>query len=308
MFGGGFGQAAVAAAPWAAAIGVALAGGYLWGRRVRRGGSVSSRTHRDIQRARAVVHELDKISTAIRDNLAQHQASLTRFKERIADLGPHDQAAWKSLCNEAHEILKPTLRLATQIACAYDEIRQQTNHLMAFTEIRTDPLTGVRNRRALDEALDALFQLKNRYEQPFSLVIFDLDDFKQVNDEHGHITGDRVLRAVAELLDEHVRETDVMVRFGGEEFVVVMPQTDLDGAAQFCERLRKTVEQNTLAGLQVTVSGGVAMAEESDNAQTLLSRADAALYDAKAAGRNRVHRHCGVDIEPVEPGDAVLHR
>ena len=107
-------------------------------------------------------------------------------------------------------MLKPTLKLAAQFAAAYDEIRQQSNNLMTFTEVRTDPLTGVSNRRALDETLESMFAMMHRYEQPFSVVIVDIDYFKQINDEQGHLYGDRMLKAVARLLDDNVRDTDMV--------------------------------------------------------------------------------------------------
>ena len=111
---------------------------------------------------------------------------MARFKDRVGELsGQNKEAAWHDLCREAEQILKPTLRLAEQISRAYDEIRQQTNHLMSFTEVRTDPLTRVSNRRGLDESLESMFALMDRYDQPFSLAIFDIDHFKQVNDSQG---------------------------------------------------------------------------------------------------------------------------
>ncbi len=192
-------------------------------------------------------------------------------------------------------MLKPTFKLASQLANAYDEIRQQSNHLMTFTEVRTDPLTGVSNRRALDETLVSMFAMMNRYELPFSVVIFDIDHFKKINDDQGHLYGDSILKSVAKLLADNVRDTDVVTRYGGEEFVIVMPQTPITGACIFTDRLRQQVEQN----LPLTISGGVAAAVDGDGPQTLLSRADAALYSAKAAGRNRVFYHSGLDIHPI---------
>ena len=152
--------------------------------------------------------ELEKIAWTVRQSLAKHHASVSRFKERVSRLSDQQQeAAWKDLCREAEDILKPTLQLATQIANAYDEIRQQSANLMTFTEVRTDPLTGVNNRRGLDDALSAQFALMSRYNAVFSLVMFDIDHFKQVNDQEGHLHGDRVLQELARLLDEsHPRD------------------------------------------------------------------------------------------------------
>jgi diguanylate cyclase (GGDEF)-like protein len=194
-------------------------------------------------------------------------------------------------------MIRPTLKLATQLASAYDEIRQQTGYLMSFTEVRTDPLTGVSNRRALDEQLTSHFALMHRYETPFSVVILDIDHFKKINDEQGHLYGDSVLASVAKVLADCVRDTDMVTRYGGEEFVIVMPQTMLEGACVFANRLRERTESK----LPLTVSGGVASAVDGDNAQTLLARADAALYGAKAAGRNQIFYHNGLQIQSYNP-------
>lgn len=253
---------------------------------------------RELKRAKTVARELENIADAVRKNLATHSASISHFKDRVAELGSQQKdAAWQELCSEAEEMLKPTLRLAAQIAHAYDEIRQQSNHLMSFTEVRTDPLTRVSNRRALDETLDTMFSLLNRYDQRFSIVIFDIDHFKRLNDERGHLYGDAALQSVAKEIDTSVRDTDVVARYGGEEFVVVMPHTGIDGACIFADRLRARIEAN----LNLTVSGGVATVDDGDSPQTLLSRADAALYSAKAAGRNRVYRNLGHEIEAILP-------
>jgi diguanylate cyclase len=274
--------------------------GYLIGRRAR-GASVdaSEQSRRELRRAQAVARELEKIALMVQRNLAKHNASISRFKQRVGQLSTEQQDnAWKDLCKEAEEILKPTLDLATQIATAYDQIRQQTNHLMTFTEARTDPLTGVSNRRGLDQMLESQFAIFTRYETPFSLAIFDIDHFKEVNDRQGHLNGDRMLQRVAQLLDQSARETDVVARYGGEEFVVVMPQTGLEGACVFTERMRSVIEKE----MSLTVSGGVAAALDGDTPESLLVRADAALYGAKSAGRNCVFRHTGEQIESaVEP-------
>lgn len=284
--------------PSTVALAVVAVLGYLFGRGARVGQhtSDSEQARRELKRAKAVARELEVISEQIRKSLATHHSSVARFKDRVTELsGEQKEVAWQELCKEAEEMLKPTLRLASQIAHAYDEIRQQTNHLMTFTELRTDPLTRVSNRRALDECLDNMFSLMQRYGQVFSIAIFDIDHFKQVNDERGHVQGDHMLQRVARIIDDNVRDTDVVARYGGEEFVVVMPHTPLDGACIFSERLREKIE----AQLDLTISGGVSQAMESDTPQSLVSRSDAALYGAKAAGRNRVYRHTGADIEPI---------
>lgn len=270
--------------------------GYLFGRRGTVQHNELSHARRELKRAKAVIRELETISEHVRASLAQHQSSMVTFKDRLANLGTGDKTqAWEQLCDEAERILTPTLKLSNEIAQAYDEIRQQTHLLMTFTEVRTDPLTAVSNRRALDETLNNQFAMKSRYQTTFSLIIIDIDHFKEVNDRQGHVYGDDVLREVARHLDDCVRETDLVARFGGEEFVLVLPQTDLGGACILADRVRHLISQQ----MHVTVSGGVAMVIEGDTPGSLLARADSALYTAKSAGRNRIFRHNGHCIEPV---------
>ncbi len=258
------------------------------------------RSRRDLRRAQAVATELEKIAWTVRQSLAKHHTSVSRFKRRVCELNEEQQeTAWKDLCREAEEILKPTLQLATQIANAYDEIRQQSSNLMTFTEVRTDPLTSVNNRRGLDDALSSQFALMARYQAPFSIALFDIDHFKQVNDQLGHVHGDRVLQDLAHLFDDSIRETDIVARYGGEEFVIVMPHTELTGAGVISERLRAKVEKQ----LAVTVSGGVTEAREGETQEALIARADAALYRAKLAGRNRVYTSVEEGSEELVPAD-----
>jgi diguanylate cyclase (GGDEF)-like protein len=256
----------------------------------------ADRSRREVRRAQLVAAELEKIASELRRCLVQHHTSVSSFRNRIGRLDEQEQGAtWKELCREAEQILKPTLQLAGRIASAYDEIRQQSANLMSFTEVRTDPLTGVHNRRGLDEALVGQFAMMHRYDAHFSVAMFDIDHFKALNDREGHLYGDRILRDLANLLNETVRETDVVARYGGEEFVVIMPQTDLEGACLLTERLRAQVEQ----ALPIAVSGGVTEALDGDTQDTLLARTDEALYEAKKAGRNRVYRHTGEALGPV---------
>ncbi len=256
--------------PLPVALAIIAALGYIAGRRSRvHAIHEADKARRELRRAKVVARELEQIAEGVRKHLATHHLSVAKFKDRVTQLSAHEQeTAWQELCGEAEQILKPTLRLAEQIALAYDEIRQQTNQLMTFSEVRTDPLTKVSNRRCLDETLSWLFAMHQRYGDAFSLAIIDIDHFKEVNDKKGHLQGDRTLQAVARLLDETVRDTDVVARYGGEEFVVVLAHTDLADACRFAERVRRLIEEK----LELTISGGVAEALDGDNAQSLLSR------------------------------------
>jgi diguanylate cyclase (GGDEF)-like protein len=291
--------------PVPVALAFLAAVGYLISRQSRTAANdMMLRSRRELKRAQAVAAELEKIAWTVRQSLATHHSSVSRFRERVGRLSDRQQeAAWKELCREAEDVLRPTLQLATQIAHAYDEIRQQSANLMTFTEVRTDPLTGVNNRRGLDDALNAQFAIKMRYNASFALVLFDIDHFKRVNDQQGHLHGDHVLQELAQLLDQSVRETDVVARYGGEEFVVVMPHTDMAGACIFAERLRLRVAEQ----LPITISGGVAAAAENDTQESLVARADAALYSAKTAGRNQIFCHSGEGPEPIVVDKDAVH-
>lgn len=156
-----------------------------------------------------------------------------------------------------------------------------------------DGLTGLLNRRHWESCLEREFARHNRYSNPASLVLFDIDHFKKLNDTYGHQAGDEVIRQVARITREMVRDTDYAGRYGGEEFVVLLADTPLQGASQFAERLRMAIEQLQISheqlSLQCSVSVGVAcIRTDMANHQALIEAADKALYQAKSAGRNQV--------------------
>jgi two-component system cell cycle response regulator len=157
----------------------------------------------------------------------------------------------------------------------------------------TDPLTGLRNRRYLDHHLGRMMEHARESRAPLSLLAFDLDRFKAINDTYGHAAGDAVLKEFARRLDSNTRSVDLIARTGGEEFLVAMPDASIDDARIAAERVRRAVEKPVFAvdgaELSVTVSVGVAALRRSDRApRGLIERADAALYRAKHSGRNRV--------------------
>ena len=163
----------------------------------------------------------------------------------------------------------------------------------------TDLLTGVNNRRYFETRFDGEISHARRHHQPLACMFLDIDKFKRINDAHGHLAGDEVLRNVASLIKLQLRSNDVIARYGGEEFVVLLPQTALRQAHEIAERIRAAIAAQPLQplpgeSLTVTISIGVAMLPEklaegdSASGQELLSSADAALYQAKESGRNKV--------------------
>lgn len=165
-------------------------------------------------------------------------------------------------------------------------------HEEIYRMMITDGLTGIANRRKLDEALENEFLRAKRYGRPLSIAILDADHFKKVNDNHGHIVGDFVLKKLATLFQQNIRREELLGRYGGEEFVVVMPEVDSSGAFQLAEKLRKTVETTVFKSgeteLPVTISVGVATLGEEKSVKDFLDTADQALYRSKEEGRNRV--------------------
>ncbi|MBF0507638.1 MAG: GGDEF domain-containing protein [Deltaproteobacteria bacterium] len=160
----------------------------------------------------------------------------------------------------------------------------------------TDRLTKVYNRLRLDEFLKAEFQRSRRYGNPLSVIMLDIDHFKRVNDTHGHQAGDQVLCEMAGLLESHIRRTDLLGRWGGEEFMVICTETDLPDALDIAEKIRCAIETHPFPVIEsMTVSLGVAELKEDDTMASIIKRADAALYEAKQKGRNRVEAAVQLD-------------
>lgn len=169
---------------------------------------------------------------------------------------------------------------------ALRDARLEAEHLARF-----DALTGVLSRRALLEALDDEVERARRHDSALSCLMIDLDCFKSINDTYGHQFGDEVLHRIAQVISEHCRTNDHLGRYGGEEFLLILPETRIDGAIAFAERLRLAVADTRLnsAEERITLSIGVTeWCRDVSSTRTLIADADRALLDAKAAGRNHV--------------------
>jgi two-component system cell cycle response regulator len=173
-----------------------------------------------------------------------------------------------------------------------DELERVNKNLAELATI--DPLTQVANRRAVEHRLALEFQRERRYKHPLACILVDIDHFKAVNDTYGHPAGDKVLIEVASAIRESIRTTDLVARFGGEEFIVIAPETPMAPAQMVAERIRLAIIEKTSAKMDqglptVTASLGVATTElQVTKESELVARADAALYRAKHEGRNRV--------------------
>jgi len=186
-------------------------------------------------------------------------------------------------------------RVKTQIRRKKYQDALKSNYQQTISRAITDSLTGLYNRHYLNAHLDNLVRQALNNNKPLSLLIMDIDHFKHVNDTYGHDVGDQALKQVAEMTIKSIRSADLAARFGGEEFVVLMPETDSAQASDAAERIRKMVEStpmkvtHEIGHLSKTVSIGVAFLNDlGDSGQALLKRADEALYKAKNGGRNKV--------------------
>jgi diguanylate cyclase (GGDEF)-like protein len=178
-------------------------------------------------------------------------------------------------------------RLLHFISVVTSELEEANKELKRASSI--DKLTQINNRLKLDEVLEYNFSISTRYKTGLSILILDIDYFKEVNDQFGHLVGDVVLTELAGILKSCVRESDTVGRWGGEEFLVILPHTRLEDAKKVAEKIRAAVEKTDFpkAG-HITCSIGAASFCEGDDSEKLLSRADMALYHAKSCGRNQV--------------------
>lgn len=165
---------------------------------------------------------------------------------------------------------------------------EQANTELELLSI-TDKLTQIYNRVKLDDAINYEIDYANRYKSNFSVILIDVDHFKQVNDSHGHNTGDAVLIFIAQILKKNIRNLDILGRWGGEEFLIILPQTNAKQACELAEKIRKTVDMAKFpVVVHKTISVGVTQYRYDDSVVELIGRADQGLYDAKNTGRNKV--------------------
>jgi diguanylate cyclase (GGDEF)-like protein len=179
-------------------------------------------------------------------------------------------------------------------------------HEQVAEQADTDPLTGLWNRRRFWDQLQREVERALRFRHPLSLLIFDIDDFKWINDEHGHLTGDDVIRDVGEIAKGVARSIDFAARYGGDEYAVVLIETDAEGAARFAERLRSTVRETEIPNrhggtLTVSVSVGAAtVPDAATEVEELVHAADTVLLEAKRSGKDQIRSAPGRDRPEVD--------
>ena len=224
--------------------------------------------------------------------------SLARYSTRIEEAEDSEmlQESLKGLLLEVRNVEASSAALERRLKNANEEVKSlQLKLKEAEQHATTDALTGLWNRRSFEDKLDHHMSKCQQTGGNLSLVMLDIDHFKTVNDTYGHLTGDDLLRIIAKTLKDYVKGKDIVCRYGGEEFVILLPDTPLIGAVTVAENIRKHFSQmswkqkstGTSMG-KVTLSAGVSMARSGETMETFVQRADVALYQSKKMGRNRV--------------------
>lgn len=281
--------------PVSAALASLVLIGYLFGKRTRSitSAGVDERHQQELARAARTADQLHAIIEGLRYESVAQLGKVAAFKRRLRQIEREGtEQAWASLCTEAEAMLGPTMQLAQHLSHNYDQIRQQVDALETFTRGRIDPLTGVGNSRALDQQLQVLLTSAASGNSEFAIALLSLD--RNTASPEGrslsHVLP--ILPKLASTIRSCMRDSDFVARYGDDEFVVVMPQTTISGAKVFIDRLRLRVSSE-LGG---SICCGLTPAQASDEARSLLARADSALYSAKAAGPNRAFVHTGKHI------------
>ena len=242
-----------------------------------------------------MVSGLHKLSLSLATDVSEHHARVGEVDRELASQSALSGASLAALVNrlmKANDDVQLKLSMAES---RLDEMNQRLAYHAA--EARTDVLTGLANRRVFDEELSRRMSLFRDTNEPFSIVIVDIDHFKRFNDTYGHVAGDDVLRSISMMLASKIDSQDLVARYGGEEFAFLMPRTNVETAGGNAERLRRIIEETPVVSgdktLQVTFSAGAAEILPNEDGMSCLARADQAMYAAKYAGRNRVFWHDG---------------
>ncbi len=251
---------------------------------------------------------LTKISLMLKDvtshvsdtegDLAGHGRNLGDLAEQISEA--HDYTDIRNIVDqmivETKALVQSGKRLQTRMKISSDDLRQLHEDLeQSQMEAQTDALTSLINRRGLEKKLELERIRAKQNNSPFSIILADIDHFKQVNDNFGHLVGDSVLKNLAVTLKAHLRQNDIAARYGGEEFLILLPETSIDGAKAVAQKIKKTLSAKEwkLKGTgesmgKITLSMGISMYKLNEPEKDLIKRADDALYLAKDRGRDKI--------------------
>lgn len=297
--------------PWVfASVGIGIAAGFFLGRARPSRQEDEELLQQQRQSTLKVLVELLDTAEKMSSTVECHNTEIQETAEEVGNLATngHMESVKQALLGHMATLLESNQTLKKDLVCSRYHIEEQAQEIDEVRrEARTDTLTTVANRKAFDEKLHLLTAGWKRDVQPFVLILIDLDYFKRINDSHGHQAGDRVLGKVGQWLKEWVREGDFIGRYGGDEFAILLPRTELAVGLDIAETIRsRTAERASRVALRseqvsVSFSIGVAAPRAGDTLESILDRADAALYRSKRLGRNRVQAEAPEGEKPPTP-------
>jgi diguanylate cyclase len=266
--------------------------------------------NRSVERVAQANRRVAELAQGVATDVGDHTAKMRAISADLAGVDREASGTNAAVLTAMDKILAANTELQQRLELAEKQLAAQAAEIKAHeSEARTDSLTGLSNRRAFDDELKRRLNESARKGTSVTLVLLDIDFFKKFNDTHGHQVGDEVLRQVANTLRKQAREMDLPCRYGGEEFAVILPATDVAGACVVAERIRKAVEATGIAAdgktLQVTCSLGLSQVQPGDDPAKIIRRADDALYKSKKEGRNCGHWSDGPNHFPITAPPAV---
>lgn len=259
----------------------------------------------EAEKAAAILQRMSQFVRGLAGDVHEQRDVMASIEERI-DIARRNSSGSKSLeqaidllkmMNDANDGLQNRLKRAETL------INEQTEQLAAtLSEARTDSLTRLFNRRAFDEELQKRWSLWDRKNRPFCVLLADIDYFKKINDKYGHLIGDAVLQSVAKTLVETTRDSDYVTRYGGEEFAILLPETELDKGIEAAQRVIDAVREQAFREgaieIPLSISVGIAQVADLPSPEQVVAKADEALYGAKKGGRDR---GCYFDGKRIAP-------
>ncbi len=258
----------------------------------------------DAERANMAALQLRDLAKNVASDVGNHCTLVNELSDELGEITEGSPGSGEAVAKAVAKILSANEKLQSRLADAEQKIQVQAEEIRTQqSEALTDALTQLANRRAFDNALTKNIESFNNQRRPFSLLIFDVDHFKNFNDTHGHQAGDEVLRCVGRTMTETLKTTDIPCRYGGEEFALILPNTKIDPARIAAERVRKAIEAMDVEfegkHLSVTASIGVAEMLHDEDDTKLIRRSDDGVYAAKEAGRNQTYWNDGLQCLPL---------
>ena len=276
--------------------------GWFWRKASQIAVPVETSSKSQMDEAEAILARLHDLAAGVAADVGVHNSQVEAINDQLTADGGNDTTV---VVNAVSQLLAANSQMQQQLDSAQEQLRQQAEEIESQTAAaRTDALTGLANRRVFDDEIATLTGRFNDQGIPFAVTILDIDHFKKFNDTHGHQVGDLVLQHAARVYVDAVPETDIVTRFGGEEFAVIHPGTTVKEAARRADAIRAALDTSRVHAdgkeLHVTISLGVAESAPEESPADLIERADGALYAAKEAGRNRTYWHDGASHHPFE--------